>query len=321
MAAPRVSVVILTYNNSNTLARSLESIAAQDYPNFHVTVVDDCSADDSVAIAQRFAAKYPVIRSFSNPHNFGLVKNFASSDRFIEGEYFLLGGPDDTWTPDFLSSMVKVLEENPRAAAALSSVNSLFDDGESTVFRYTELHKIGTGHPVALSTRILNGVLPDGTAASLYNSFFACVARSKFFRAAIPASETFWYVELQIVLMFVLLGGLATVDRVLYTRHRFRESWEERYPDDGYVPVARRPSARFKSACSFLRHALSRPELSFRAKLTVPLIFMEVVVFQSLRPALGSFLRRALPDRLVQKVRAIIYKFVSSHEGEPHERS
>ncbi|MEO8064324.1 MAG: glycosyltransferase family 2 protein [Pseudomonadota bacterium] len=321
MAAPRVSVVMLTYNNSNTLARSLESIAAQDYPNYHVVAVDDCSTDDSVAIAEQFAARYPLIRSFKNPHNFGLVKNFASADRFIEGEYFLLGGPDDTWAPDFLSRMVAALEANPRASAALSSVNSLFDDGESTIFRYSELHRIGVGHPVALATRILNGVLSDGTAASLYNSFFACVARSKHFRATFPDNPTFWYVELQIVLMLVLLGGLTTVDDVLYTRHRFRASWEERYPDDGYVPLARRPWSRFKSACSFLVHALRRPELSFRAKLAVPVIFLEAILFQSLRPALGSFLRRALPDRFLQKVRALVYKFVSSPKGEPHERS
>jgi glycosyltransferase involved in cell wall biosynthesis len=321
MAAPRVSVVVLTYNNANTLARSLESLAAQDYSNYHVTVVDDCSSDDSVAIAERFAARYPAIRSFRNPHNFGLVKNYASADRFIEGEYFMLGGPDDTWTPDFLSRMVAVLEANPRAAAALSSVNSLFDDGESTIFRYSELHRIGTGHPIRLATRILNGVLPDGTAASLYNSFIACVARSRYFRAALPDNQTFWYVELQIVLMLVLAGGLATVDDALYVRHRFRASWEERYPDDSYVPLANRPWSRFKAACSFLVHALRRPELSFRAKLAVPVMCLEVILFQSLRPAAGSLLRRLLPDRLLQRVRAVVYKFVSSTKGEPHERS
>src|SRR4051812_21737897 len=168
MASPRVSVLILTYNNARTLARSLESMAAQDYPNYHVTVVDDCSSDESVAIAQSFAARFPVIRSFKNPQNLGLVNNHASAHRFIEGEYFMLGGPDDTWTPDFLSRMVAVLEANPGVAAAMSSVDSLFADGESTIYSYPELHALGTGHPVRLAGRILNGVLPDGTAASLY---------------------------------------------------------------------------------------------------------------------------------------------------------
>jgi glycosyltransferase involved in cell wall biosynthesis len=321
MATPHVSVVMLTYNNARTLARSLDSIAAQDYPNYQVTVVDDCSSDDSVAIAQEFAARYPVIRSFKNPHNFGLIRNHAGADRFIEGEYFMFGGPDDTWTPDFLSRMVALLEANPRAAAALSSVNSLFDDFESTIVDYGELHRIGIGPPIRLASRVLNGVLPDGTAASLYNSFFACVARSKYFRTAITDNQTFWYVELQIILMFVLAGGLVTVDDVLYTRHRFRESWEERYPDDDYVPIARRPWSRFKSACSFLVHALRRPELSLRARLAVPVIFAQVVMFQSLRPALGVLLRRVLPDRALQKLRMSIYRIVSSTKGEPHERS
>jgi hypothetical protein len=58
-----------------------------------------------------------------------------------------------------------------------------------------------------------------------------------------------------------------------------------------------------------------------RAKLAVPVMFLEVILFQSLRPAVGAFLRRALPDRLLQKVRTFVYKFVSSSKGEPHERS
>jgi glycosyltransferase involved in cell wall biosynthesis len=317
VATPLVSVIILTYNNGRTLARSLESIAQQDYCNFEVVVVDDCSTDDSVAIAEKFAGIYPFIRSVRNPQNLGGVGNFTSCHRHIHGEYFTLGGPDDTWEKTFLSELVEVLEATPQAAAAISSVNSQFDDGESTIFRYGELRSIGTGQPFKLSIRILNGALPSGMVASFYHSFFHGVVRSKFFRAAMPPSETFWYVELHIIVMYALLGGLATVDGVLYTRHRFRQSWEERYPEDRYVPMSKRTWPRFKSACSFLVHALGSRQLSLSTKLKVPAIFLASVLFQCVRPAVGPILRRALSERLIGKLRVFIYRFVSPASGEP----
>lgn len=47
---PRASVIIPAFNNAATLGRALEALAAQDYANFHVVVVDDCSTDNLVTV-------------------------------------------------------------------------------------------------------------------------------------------------------------------------------------------------------------------------------------------------------------------------------
>lgn len=44
---PKVSVIIANYNHGKYAERCLDSIAAQDYPDIHAVICDDCSTDDS----------------------------------------------------------------------------------------------------------------------------------------------------------------------------------------------------------------------------------------------------------------------------------
>jgi GT2 family glycosyltransferase len=50
-APPRISVVVCTYNGARTLRETCTALAALDYPDAEVIVVDDGSTDDSAAIA------------------------------------------------------------------------------------------------------------------------------------------------------------------------------------------------------------------------------------------------------------------------------
>lgn len=61
---PKVSVIISTYNRPVMLKRALESVLAQDYDDFDVIVVDDCSPDQDAInevgreMYDRFAARF-----------------------------------------------------------------------------------------------------------------------------------------------------------------------------------------------------------------------------------------------------------------------
>lgn len=55
---PPVSVVICAKNEEENLAIHLPSVLEQDYPNFEVVVVNDCSTDDSDVVLQRLANEY-----------------------------------------------------------------------------------------------------------------------------------------------------------------------------------------------------------------------------------------------------------------------
>ena len=59
---PLLSVVIPIYNVERYIADCLESLLAQSYLAFEAILVDDGSTDESVAVAQRYAAEDPRLR-------------------------------------------------------------------------------------------------------------------------------------------------------------------------------------------------------------------------------------------------------------------
>ena len=50
MNPPQISVLIPRYNYARFLGEAMESVLAQDYPDFEMIVADDCSADNTAEV-------------------------------------------------------------------------------------------------------------------------------------------------------------------------------------------------------------------------------------------------------------------------------
>lgn len=66
--APRVSVVVASYNGASTLPACLASLSRLNYPDYEILLVDDGSTDRTAEIA----AKHPGVRYLRHPANAGL---------------------------------------------------------------------------------------------------------------------------------------------------------------------------------------------------------------------------------------------------------
>jgi len=60
---PPVSVIICARNEENNLRTYLTEILAQDYPEYEVIVVNDCSEDDSNWVLKAYKERYPHLRT------------------------------------------------------------------------------------------------------------------------------------------------------------------------------------------------------------------------------------------------------------------
>jgi glycosyltransferase involved in cell wall biosynthesis len=109
----RVSVIVPSYNHAPYIKECLESALAQDYPDLEMIVIDDCSTDDSVAIAQ--AIKDSRIQVRKNVQNLGA---YATQNRAMElatGEYIAILNSDDVWRPGKLKAQIELMEKHPDA--------------------------------------------------------------------------------------------------------------------------------------------------------------------------------------------------------------
>src|SRR5260370_16240086 len=64
--APLASVIIPNYNYARVLRQCLRAVQAQTYQPIEIVLVDDCSTDDSVAVAESLG-----VRVISPPSNGG----------------------------------------------------------------------------------------------------------------------------------------------------------------------------------------------------------------------------------------------------------
>jgi GT2 family glycosyltransferase len=130
-ATPMVTICVPTYNSQSTLAATLESVLAQDYSNFHILVVDNCSLDRTLEIADGFAAKDARVRVMRHEANAGAEGNFNRCLQYATGKYVGVFHADDVFHSDMISTQVRVLEANPQVGVVLT--HALLIDGEACV--------------------------------------------------------------------------------------------------------------------------------------------------------------------------------------------
>lgn len=112
---PLVSVVTPAYNGAEYLAECIESVLAQTYANWDYTIVNNCSTDDSLAIARRYAARDPRIRVVNNDRFLPIIENHNHAIRQIspESKYCKFIFADDWLYPTCIEEMVLIGEQNP----------------------------------------------------------------------------------------------------------------------------------------------------------------------------------------------------------------
>ena len=106
-----VSVVTPAYNCEKYLRQTVESVIRQTFEQWEMIIVDDCSTDGTLALAQRLAAQEKRIRVLRNEINQGvsLTRNRGIAE--ARGEYIALLDGDDLWESDKLERQVALLEK------------------------------------------------------------------------------------------------------------------------------------------------------------------------------------------------------------------
>src|SRR4051812_5897213 len=99
--APKVSVVIPTYNEATYVDRLLEALAKQSFKDFEVIVSDAESKDGIDRVVRSFTSKLDVRLVESPPQGPGAGRNRGAE--LAQGDWLLfLDADDDIEDPDFI---------------------------------------------------------------------------------------------------------------------------------------------------------------------------------------------------------------------------
>ncbi|WP_306524150.1 glycosyltransferase [Rheinheimera sp.] len=103
---PLISVYMPTFNRSQMLQRAVASVLAQDYPNFELLIVDDCSSDDTWEVLNKLYAENSRIRLFRQDKGQGACAARNLAIKAAAGDFVTGIDDDDEFLPHRLSSMM-----------------------------------------------------------------------------------------------------------------------------------------------------------------------------------------------------------------------
>ena len=116
-----VSVLMTAYNRQEFISEAIQSVLASTYQNWELIIVDDCSKDDTVAIANSFAKNDNRISVYVNEKNLGDYPNRNRAASFANGEYIMYCDSDDQFFPGSIEKAVSAMLLFPGISYGLNS--------------------------------------------------------------------------------------------------------------------------------------------------------------------------------------------------------
>jgi glycosyltransferase involved in cell wall biosynthesis len=115
--APKVSVVITTYNRANFLPETINSVLQQRFKDYELIVVDDGSTDGTRTLLQSYQSRvsylYQENRGPSAARNLGV--------RHAKAPWIAFQDSDDLFKPDHLATLYAYANEHPKCGMVFAN--------------------------------------------------------------------------------------------------------------------------------------------------------------------------------------------------------
>ncbi|MBQ1325650.1 MAG: glycosyltransferase family 2 protein [Solobacterium sp.] len=144
----KVSVLIPCWNYGRFLPTAIESVLAQTYSDYDITVVDDGSEDNTAAVCRN----YPQVKYLYCAHR-GVAAARNTAIRASDGEMIAFLDADDQYVPDKLKKQVQYMQEHPDCRIVFTGLKNFLDESVE--------------HPDGRMIRLLNQPVPEALPSAL----------------------------------------------------------------------------------------------------------------------------------------------------------
>lgn len=109
---PKVSIVLPSFNGEIYIRESIESVINQTFTDWELIIVDDCSTDGTLHIAEEYARKEERIKVVHNKKNQKLPESLNIGFRHAAGRYLTWTSDDNMYLSHALEEMNRYLDEH-----------------------------------------------------------------------------------------------------------------------------------------------------------------------------------------------------------------
>lgn len=130
---PKISIIITYYNLGNYIQDCISSILKQEYQNWEVILVNDCSDEKNTKIVNRIV--HEKIKILNLKENVGQLAAFAYGLKLAQGEFVCMVDADDVLLPNYLKTLLFV-HLNHNAAFVSAACGEINGKNEITSLNY-----------------------------------------------------------------------------------------------------------------------------------------------------------------------------------------
>ena len=141
-----VSICIPTFNSSETIAETLESLVRQTYSNFKIIIFDNHSTDNTLEVVEEFRSKFKHFEIVTSEKNLGAEGNFTRCLQYSDSDYSAIYHADDIYEENIITSQVLALDSHKDLLAVSTHANEINGAGDIIGQRFIpqELDNIDT---------------------------------------------------------------------------------------------------------------------------------------------------------------------------------
>jgi len=105
---PFFHIFILSYNRCSYISETIDSILAQTFNDFKITVLDNSSTDDTLLVLKNYD-----IDVVHHKENIGVLNNILKASHYCKSDWLMIFHDDDLLHPEYLMHAHKKIIENP----------------------------------------------------------------------------------------------------------------------------------------------------------------------------------------------------------------
>ena len=129
MEKEKVSIIVPMYNAEKFIGKAIETVLSQTYENWEMLIMNDVSADNSLAVVNEFAKKDDRIKVVNTEKNMGVVKGRNHLIDLARGKYIAFLDADDYWHSEKLEKQIQFMKEK-NASISCTEYTRVRENGE-----------------------------------------------------------------------------------------------------------------------------------------------------------------------------------------------
>ncbi len=153
---PGISIVMPSFNSEQFIAKSIDSVVSQKYPNLELFIKDGGSTDKTVEIIKKYAKKYPKIIKFISKKDQGQTAAINYGLKQVNHEIVSFLNSDDVYKPGTLKIIGEFFMQNPDLIWCVGKCDIIDDKGQEIMQFVTEYKNAWLRFPNFSTLLILN---------------------------------------------------------------------------------------------------------------------------------------------------------------------